>query len=70
MEVEPNLRRFHRTVHDGAVLYHSDSYKSVAPQLPTLLQDANSAVAHFDSGEEHSLALLAVPRHCSWPRGT
>ncbi|UQX03678.1 helix-turn-helix transcriptional regulator [Streptomyces sp. RerS4] len=58
-EEEPNLRRFRRTVHDGAVLYHSDSYKSVASQLPALLRDANSAVAHFDSGEEHSQALLA-----------
>ncbi|MFI8265024.1 transcriptional regulator [Streptomyces sp. NPDC085665] len=58
-EEEPNLRRFRRTVQDGAVLYHSDSYKSVASQLPGLLRDANSAVAYYDSGEEHSQAVLA-----------
>ncbi|MDQ0987566.1 helix-turn-helix domain-containing protein [Streptomyces sp. V2I9] len=58
-EEEPNLRRFRRTVHDGAVLYHSDSYKSVASQLPALLRDADTAVAHFDHGEEHQQALLA-----------
>ncbi|THA23001.1 XRE family transcriptional regulator [Streptomyces sp. A1277] len=58
-EEEPNVRRFRRAVHDGAVLYHSDSYKSVASQLPGLLRDANSAVAYYDSGEEHRQALLA-----------
>ncbi|MFI5524246.1 transcriptional regulator [Streptomyces platensis] len=56
---EPNVRRFRRAVHDGAVLYHSDSYKSVASQLPGLLRDANSAVAYYDNGEEHRQALLA-----------
>lgn len=56
---EPNLRRFRRAVHDGAVLYHSDSYKSVASQLPALLRDANGALAHFDHGQEHHQALLA-----------
>ncbi|MET8828263.1 helix-turn-helix transcriptional regulator [Streptomyces sp. NPDC004608] len=55
---EPNLRRFRRAVHDGAVLYHSDSYKSVASQLPGLLRDANSAVSFYDSGDEHRQALL------------
>ncbi|MEU4357394.1 hypothetical protein [Streptomyces virginiae] len=58
-EEEPNLRRFRRTVQDGAVLYHSDSYNSVASQLPGLLRDANSAVAYYDSGEEHRQAVLA-----------
>ncbi|MGW2269600.1 helix-turn-helix domain-containing protein [Streptomyces yangpuensis] len=58
-EEEPNLRRFRRTVHDGAVLYHSDSYRSVASQLPGLLRDANSAVAYYDGGEEHRQAVLA-----------
>ncbi|WP_309242649.1 helix-turn-helix transcriptional regulator [Streptomyces sp. KAI-26] len=58
-EEEPNVRRFRRAVHDGAVLYHSDSYKSVASQLPGLLRDANSAVAYYDNGEEHRQALLA-----------
>lgn len=56
---EPNLRGFRRAVQDGALLYHSDSYKSVASQLPALLRDANSAVAFFDSGEEHRQAVLA-----------
>lgn len=58
-EEEPNVRRFRRTVQDGAVLYHSDSYKSVASQLPGLLRDASSAVACYDSGEEHRQAVLA-----------
>ncbi|WP_181010403.1 hypothetical protein [Streptomyces sp. SM14] len=39
--------------------YHSGSYKSVASQLPGLLRDANSAVAHYDNGEDHRQALLA-----------
>ncbi|MBD0711923.1 hypothetical protein BU197_27315 [Streptomyces sp. CBMA291] len=56
---EPNLRRIRRAVHDGAVLYHSDSYRSVASRLPALLRDANTAVAHFDHGDEHHQALLA-----------
>ncbi|WP_247615574.1 hypothetical protein [Streptomyces tagetis] len=58
-EEEPNVRRFRRAVHDGAVLHHSDSYKSVASQLPGLLRDANSAVAYCDNGEEHRQVLLA-----------
>jgi transcriptional regulator with XRE-family HTH domain len=56
---EPNLRTFRRTVYDGAKLYHSDSYRSVASQLPALIRDANDAVAYFDNGEEHRQALLA-----------
>ncbi|MFJ3220773.1 helix-turn-helix domain-containing protein [Kitasatospora sp. NPDC086801] len=56
---EPNLRAYARTVRDARVLYFSDSYKSVAAQLPGLLRDAARAVAHYDSGEEHRQALLA-----------
>lgn len=41
------------------MLYHSDSFKSVASQLAALLRDANSAVVHFGSGEERSQAHLA-----------
>jgi phosphoglycerate dehydrogenase-like enzyme len=41
------------------VLYHSDSCKSVASQLPGLLRDANSAAVYYDSGEEHHRALVA-----------
>jgi transcriptional regulator with XRE-family HTH domain len=58
-EEEPNLRAFSRTVRDARVLYVSDSYKSVAAQLPGLLRDANRAVAYYDSGDEHRQALLA-----------
>ncbi|MFD9265383.1 hypothetical protein ACFWB1_26580 [Streptomyces goshikiensis] len=43
---EPNLRAFSRTVADARVLYFSDSYKSVASQLPDLLRDAARAVAY------------------------
>ncbi|WP_329462033.1 hypothetical protein [Streptomyces sp. NBC_01431] len=41
------------------MLYFSDSYKSVAAQLPGLLRDAAQAVAYYDSGDEHRQALLA-----------
>ncbi|MEV8532136.1 helix-turn-helix domain-containing protein [Streptomyces sp. NPDC051211] len=56
---EPNLRAFRRTVGDARVLYFSDSYKSVASQLPDLLRDAAKAVAYYDTGDEHQQALLA-----------
>lgn len=56
---EPNLRTFRRTLQDARVLYFSDSYKSVAAQLPVLLRDAARAVAYYDSGDEHRQALLA-----------
>ncbi|MEV8421212.1 helix-turn-helix domain-containing protein [Streptomyces niveus] len=56
---EPNLRIFRRTLQDARVLYFSDSYKSVAAQLPGLLRDAAQAVAYYDSGDEHRQALLA-----------
>ncbi|MFB0627544.1 helix-turn-helix domain-containing protein [Streptomyces sp. AB3(2024)] len=56
---EPNLRAYSRTVRDARVLYFSDSYKSVATQLPDLLRDAMRAVAYYDSGDEHRQALLA-----------
>ncbi|MGW6597555.1 helix-turn-helix domain-containing protein [Streptomyces sp. NPDC055036] len=56
---EPNLRTFRRTLQDARVLYFSDSYKSVAAQLPGLLRDAAQAVAYYDSGDEHRQALLA-----------
>ena len=56
---EPSLRGFSRTVRDARVLYFSDSYKSVAGQLPDLLRDAEKAVAYYDSGEDHRQALLA-----------
>ncbi|MFF2403136.1 helix-turn-helix domain-containing protein [Streptomyces goshikiensis] len=56
---EPNLRAFSRTVADARVLYFSDSYKSVAAQLPDLLRDATKAVAYYSSGDEHQQALLA-----------
>ncbi|WP_042440871.1 helix-turn-helix domain-containing protein, partial [Streptacidiphilus albus] len=56
---EPSLRGFSRTVRDARVLYFSDSYKSVAGQLPDLLRDADKAVAYYDSGEDHRQALLA-----------
>jgi transcriptional regulator with XRE-family HTH domain len=59
LDEEPNLRAFRRTVYDGAKLYHGDSYKSVASQLPKLIRDASDAVAYFDSGEVHRKALLA-----------
>lgn len=58
-EEEPNLRRFRQAINDGAVLYHSGSYKSVAARLPGILRDANSAVAYYASGEEHRQAVLA-----------
>ncbi|MFG2561352.1 transcriptional regulator [Streptomyces sp. NPDC048496] len=41
------------------MLYFSDSYKSVAAQLPGLLRDAAQAVAYYDSGDEYRQALLA-----------
>ncbi|WP_230885603.1 helix-turn-helix domain-containing protein [Streptomyces spinoverrucosus] len=56
---EPNLRTFQRMLQDARVLYFSDSYKSVAAQLPGLLRDAAQAVAYYDSGDEHRQALLA-----------
>ncbi|WP_411113638.1 helix-turn-helix domain-containing protein [Streptomyces sp. 029-5] len=56
---EPNLRTFRRTLQDARVLYFSDSYKSVAAQLPGLLRDAAQAIAYYDSGDEHRQALLA-----------
>ncbi|MCZ7433255.1 helix-turn-helix domain-containing protein [Streptomyces sp. WMMC1477] len=56
---EPNLRTFSRTVRDARELYFSDSYKSVAAQLPGLLRDASLAVAYYDSGDEHRQALMA-----------
>ncbi|MFJ8322772.1 helix-turn-helix domain-containing protein [Streptomyces anulatus] len=56
---EPNLRTFRRTLQDARVLYFSDSYKSVAAQLPVLLRDAAQAVAYYDGGDEHRQALLA-----------
>ncbi|NUK09336.1 helix-turn-helix domain-containing protein [Streptomyces lunaelactis] len=56
---EPNLRIFRRTLQDARVLYFSDSYASVAAQLPGLLRDAAQAVAYYDSGDEHRQALLA-----------
>jgi hypothetical protein len=74
-EEEPNLRRFRRTVHDGAVLYHSDSFKSAASQLPALLRDANSVVAHFDGGQallaraEAKFPGAALIRRCGVGRG-
>lgn len=59
LDEEPNLRAFRRTVYDGAKLYHGNSYKSVASQLPKLIRDACDAVAYYDNGEEHRQALLA-----------
>ncbi|WP_406115524.1 helix-turn-helix domain-containing protein [Streptomyces sp. NBC_01014] len=59
MVEEPNLRTFRRTLQDARVLHFSDSYKSVAAQLPGLLRDAAQAVAYYDSGDEHRQALLA-----------
>ncbi|MFJ2129685.1 helix-turn-helix domain-containing protein [Streptomyces sp. NPDC087845] len=56
---EPNLRIFRRTLQDARVLYFSDSYASVAAQLPGLLRDAAQAVAYYDTGDEHRQALLA-----------
>ncbi|WFB07930.1 helix-turn-helix domain-containing protein [Streptomyces sp. LX-29] len=56
---EPNLRSFSRAVRDVRELYFSDSYKSVAAQLPGLLRDASLAVAYYGSGDEHRQALLA-----------
>ncbi|MFJ1841404.1 helix-turn-helix domain-containing protein [Streptomyces sp. NPDC088146] len=56
---EPNLRIFRRTLQDARVLYFSDSYASVAAQLPGLLRDAAQAVAYYDTGYEHRQALLA-----------
>ncbi len=56
---EPRLSGFTRTVRDARVLYFSDSYKSVAGQLPDLLCDAEKAVAYYDSGEDYRQALLA-----------
>ncbi|MFE5536450.1 helix-turn-helix domain-containing protein [Streptomyces sp. NPDC056492] len=56
---EPNLRAFSRTVGDLRVLYFSDSYRSVAAQLPDLLRDATKAVAYYSGGDEHQQALLA-----------
>ena len=56
---EPSLRGFSRMVRDARVLYFSDSYRSVAGQLPDLLRDAEKAVAYYDSGEDRRQALLA-----------
>lgn len=56
---EPNLRTFSRAVRDARELYFSDSYKSVAARLPSLLRDASLAVAYYDRGDEHRQALLA-----------
>jgi transcriptional regulator with XRE-family HTH domain len=56
---EPNLRSFRRMLQDARVLYFSDSYASVAAQLPGLLRDADRAVAYYGSGDEHRQALLA-----------
>jgi transcriptional regulator with XRE-family HTH domain len=56
---EPDLRRLRRMTHDNSVLYFEDSYKSVAADLPVLIRGANDAVAYYDSGEDHTKALVA-----------
>jgi transcriptional regulator with XRE-family HTH domain len=57
---EPHLRHLRHAIHDGAVLYHADSYRSIATLLPKLVRDANAAVTYYaGSEEEHRQALLA-----------
>lgn len=57
---EPNLRHLGQAVHDGTILYRSDSYRSVASLLPKLVRSADAAVRFYEgSEEEHRQALLA-----------
>lgn len=67
---EPNLRIFRRTLQDARVLYFSDSYKSVAAQLPGLLRDAAQAVAYYAAGMSTGRPCWPAPRRCVWPAPT
>ncbi|WP_411082155.1 transcriptional regulator [Streptomyces sp. cmx-18-6] len=59
---EPDLRRLSRMTYDNSVLYFGDTYRSIAADLPVLVRAANDAVAYYDSGEEHTNALVERSR--------
>lgn len=59
---EPDLRRITRMTYDNSVLYFGDTYESIAADLPSLIRAANDAVAYYDSGEEHTEALVTRSR--------
>ncbi|MFE4664621.1 transcriptional regulator [Streptomyces sp. NPDC056716] len=44
--------------YDNSVLYFSDTYGSIAADLPALIRGANDAVAYYDSGEQRAEALV------------
>ncbi|WHM40253.1 helix-turn-helix transcriptional regulator [Streptomyces sp. BPTC-684] len=56
---EPNLSGLLEVVRGGSAAYDSDRFGTVATKLPEIIRDSNSAVAYFDTGEEHVNALSA-----------
>ncbi|WP_436739889.1 helix-turn-helix domain-containing protein [Streptomyces sp. BBFR102] len=62
---EPDLRRLTRMTYDNSVLYFSDTYQSIAADLPSLIRATNDAVSYYDSGEERANALVARSRALS-----
>ncbi|MGW5673926.1 helix-turn-helix domain-containing protein [Streptomyces sp. NPDC003860] len=55
---EPDLPRLRRMARDASILYYSDSYQSIAADLPGLIRAVNDAVAYYDDGAERVEALV------------